>query len=400
MQRFGPFEVIAPIAQGGQGAVLRAVHGTSGRAVALKLLLRADPKSVRRFRQEAQVLVRLDHRSIVRGLDHGEEQGVPFLAMALVEGESLRALVARSGPPPLLRTLEIVEAIARALAHCHERGVVHRDLKPENVLLERGSGLPVVVDFGLLQRDPTVFGALSIDEHSRLSVAGELKGTPSFMAPEQATPRRYGEVGPATDVYALGATLFFLLTGQAPHVADSLPTLLYALLEGAPPDPRARASWVPEPVARLCQRSLARAQQERPASATAFAEEAASLRALAAAADATRAQVSPSPSGRLRGGLSPGPQPGDALGPYDLIDVLGRGGMGTVFRARHRTLGVVRAVKVLTASNDPKRRARFEREVQGLARVRDEHVVGIHETGADGATLWFCLLYTSPSPRD
>ncbi len=442
-QRFGPFEVIAPIAQGGQGAVLRALHRPSGRAVALKLLLRADPKSVRRFRQEAQVLARLEHPSIVRVIDHGEEGGVPYLAMALVEGESLKAIVGRAGAPPLASSLRVVEAVARALAHCHERGVVHRDLKPDNVLIERGTGRPVLVDFGLLQRDAEVFGELSIDQRSKLSVTGEVKGTPSFMAPEQASPKRFGEAGPATDVYALGGLLFFLLAGRPPHAAASLPQLIYQILDGATPDPRADAPWVPGPVADLCRRALARSPADRVPGAAAFADEVAGLQRLATAADASRSRtavVAP-PSGAVVGpypGVAPaaptatspalaptatspaaptatsaggrppfpGPAAGPALrpgahvGPYELIDILGKGGMGMVFRARHRTLGVVRAVKVLSASNDAKRRARFEREVTGLARVRHDNVVAIHEAGVEGATPWFAMDLVEGEPLD
>lgn len=271
-QRFARFEVLGELGKGGQGAVLRARDPATGRDVALKLLLRVDGRSERRFRQEAQVLARLQHPGIVGVLDAGVEDGVPWLAMALVEGESLAARVERHGPLAPAAAARLVADLARAVHHCHERGVVHRDLKPDNVLLERASGRPVLVDFGLLRRDAEVFGALSIDARSRLSRTGELRGTPAYMAPEQVNPTRWGQVGPATDVYALGGVLCFLLTGAPAHEADSLPGLVARILEGVPVDVRARRPDVPAPIAAVCARALARAPADRFPTAAALAE--------------------------------------------------------------------------------------------------------------------------------
>jgi serine/threonine-protein kinase len=257
-QRFGRFEVLSQLGQGGQGAVLRARDPASGQDVALKLLLRVDAKNERRFRQEAQVLAGLEHPGIVRVVDSGVEGGVPWLAMALVEGESLKARVEHGGPLAPAEAARIVVDLARAVAHCHERGIVHRDLKPENVLLERASGRPVLVDFGLLRRDAEVFGALSIDARSRLSKTGELRGTPAYMAPEQVNPGKFGQVGPATDVYALGGVLCFLLTGEPAYAADSLPGLMVKILEGERVDVRERRPDVPKELADVCARALAR----------------------------------------------------------------------------------------------------------------------------------------------
>ncbi len=270
--RVGDWVVQGELARGGQGVVLRARHAVHGTQAALKLLLRVELKAVLRFRQEASVLWRLNHPNLVRVFEAGDHEGAPFLAMELVEGQSLADLVRTGGPPPFGRTVELLAAVARAVDHCHGHGVVHRDVKPENIIVERPSGRPVLVDFGLAKRDRELFGSLSIDDLTRLSRSGELRGTPAFMAPEQVSPEAGpGDVGPWTDVYALGATLHVLLTGEAPCDADSLPELVRAILSDPPADPRARNPAVPAPLARLCAQAMAKARAERPPSAAAFA---------------------------------------------------------------------------------------------------------------------------------
>jgi serine/threonine protein kinase len=421
-QRLGPFEVLGPLARGGQGAVLRARDTRTGKAVALKLLLQAEDKAVRRFRQEAQLLARLDHPSIVRVVEHGVERGAPYLAMELVEGESLTALVTRvrrqtGAPPSPGWSAWTLASVADALEVCHRAGVVHRDLKPENILIERATGRPVLVDFGLARRDAELFGALSIDQASRLSLTGELRGTPAYMAPEQATPQRFGDVSGRTDVWGLCAVLHFALTGAPPFAADGLPNLIFKLLEEDPPDPRATNPGVPDALARVVLDGLRKQPAERLASAAALAD---ALRA-AVPQDAT----SPAPPARfdphetdthasaitddvptVRGTRDGSPAPtalprlGSVVGPYVLEELLGQGGMGTVFRARHRTAGVIRAVKLLSGVPDAPRRGRFLREVTGLARVHHPNVVAIHEADVDGARAWFAMDLVEGQPLD
>ncbi len=420
-QRLGPFEVLGPLARGGQGAVLRARDTRTGKAVALKLLLQAEDKAVRRFRQEAQLLARLDHPSIVRVVEHGVERGAPYLAMELVEGESLTALVTRvrrqtGAPPSPGWSAWTLASVADALEVCHRAGVVHRDLKPENILIEQATGRPVLVDFGLARRDAERFGALSIDQASRLSLTGELRGTPAYMAPEQATPQRFGDVSARTDVWGLCAVLHYALTGAPPFAADGLPNLIFKLLEEDPPDPRATNPGVPDALARVVVDGLRKQPAERQASA-------------AALADALRAAVpqdanSPAPArfdpretdshasaitddvptvrGTKDGSPAPAalPRLGSVVGPYVIEELLGQGGMGTVFRARHRTAGVVRAVKLLSGVPDAPRRGRFLREVTGLARVHHPNVVAIHEADVDGARAWFAMDLVEGQPLD
>ena len=265
----GVYRLERELGRGGQGAVHAARHLELGTLVALKLLEVQGPQELQRFRQEAQVLARLSHPHLPRVTDLGQAGRTAYLAMELIEGEELKTLVRRRGRLTPAEAARLLAPVARAVAYCHAQGVLHRDLKPHNVVLERATGRPVLIDFGLLKRDAQRFGAQqSVDELVRLSQTGELKGTPGYMAPEQAM----GEpVGPPADVYALGATLHFLLTGQAPIEGQGLYELLSRTLQDPPSDPRRLAAGIPAALAELCLAAQARDPAARP-SAAAFAE--------------------------------------------------------------------------------------------------------------------------------
>lgn len=250
-----------------------ARRADTGQELALKVLLDNDRELVRRFRQEGQVLARLSHPNLVAAFDLGEARGRHYLAIELIDGMDLRGLVRRDGPPDLDWICETLSKIADALSAAHDRGLVHRDVKPANIMIESGTGRPVLVDFGLVKRDPQRFGALSQDQLSQLTASGVIMGTPGFMAPEQADSF-FGPVGPSADVYGLGAVLFYLLTGSPPyHGTTSINILTKLLGEGPPPTPMEVNAGVPEPVARLCQRALSKQQRDRPESPRAFVDE-------------------------------------------------------------------------------------------------------------------------------
>ncbi len=194
---FGAYMLLTEIARGGQGAVFRARHTDLGRTVALKILLSQSPQARRRFRREARVLARLQHPNVIGVSDLGEIEGTPYLAMDHVEGQDLRCLF-RGRFPALDWTTQTLAPIARALHYCHGQGVLHRDVKPANVLIEEGTGRPVLVDFGVVRRDPQTMIMSTMDE-VRVSQSGATVGTPSFMAPEQAGAT--DEATPRTDVY-------------------------------------------------------------------------------------------------------------------------------------------------------------------------------------------------------
>ena len=224
-QRIGQYLLGRELGRGGMGVVWEARHATLGQAVAIKLI--SDPlmsDGLRaRFLREARACAGLRHPGVVRVLDAGEERGRPYLVMDLLEGESLAARLQR-GPLAPAQAVAIASAVAEALEHVHEHGLLHRDLKPDNVLL--GAGGPVLIDFGLA-RDAHV-------EHERLTRTGELLGTPEFMAPEQADgqPER---VDQRSDVYGLGATLYALLAGGAPFKGRSALEVLRKVLADPPP---------------------------------------------------------------------------------------------------------------------------------------------------------------------
>ncbi len=201
------FDLIEPIGRGGMGVVFKARQRALGRVVALKQIhagVDADAPSLARFRTEAEAVARLRHPNIVTIFDVGQRDGSPYIAMELVEGGSLADRLAR-GPLSPREAAALVEAIARAVHHAHERQVVHRDLKPANILIA-ADGAPKVADFGL---------ARQLDSADGPTCAGALLGTPSYMAPEQA--EGLPAAAPA-DIYALGAILYEALTGRPPFL--------------------------------------------------------------------------------------------------------------------------------------------------------------------------------------
>ena len=216
-QQFARYEILATLGKGGSAMVFRAKHRELGSLVALKLLLQEDsnPDAVIRFKREGQVLAQIKHPNVVGVNDLGEENGIYFLAMELVEGENLYKMVRGPGGQPFEPTeaVEIAKAIAEALAYCHERGAIHRDVKPNNILVEHGTRRAVLMDFGLVKREVAKLGG----DATAATLSGMVMGTPGFMAPEQFEPNGpYGKVGQKTDVWGLGATLYFLLTGRPP----------------------------------------------------------------------------------------------------------------------------------------------------------------------------------------
>ncbi len=222
------------------GVVYKARHRKLNRVVALKVnrtgrLASAD--EVRRFQVEAQAAAKLDHPSIVPIYEVGEVDGQHYLSMALVEGRSLAQRVADKPLPPR-EAAALLRQVAEAVAYAHAQGVIHRDLKPANILLDAG-GLPRVTDFGLAKR---------ADADSSLTQAGQVMGTPSYMPPEQAEGKNE-QVGPLADVYALGATLYCLLTGRPPFQAASVMETLKQVVGREPAPPRSStrrwtATWI------------------------------------------------------------------------------------------------------------------------------------------------------------
>ena len=250
----GRYRVLGEVARGGMGAVYRA-EAPDGQTVALKLLLagrQATPRQRRRFEGEARALLALRHPQVVPLLDAGAHQGVPFLVLQWVEGESLEERLLRQGPLAPAEAARVLHGVAGALAHCHAQGVLHRDLKPGNVLLRRSDGAGLLTDFGLARG---LVDAATLAGTDARTLSGAGLGTPGFWAPEQARGE-HERVGPRADVYGLGATLYAALTGVAPHEGPDLVSLLQAH-ERPPLPPSARAPGVPPALDAVCLRCLA-----------------------------------------------------------------------------------------------------------------------------------------------
>ncbi|QEH35676.1 Serine/threonine-protein kinase PrkC [Aquisphaera giovannonii] len=258
------YELRARLGEGGMGEVFEAVQKSLRRRVAVKRMHRealASPGRVRRFVAEARALARLRHPRIVgvHGIGRAAD-GCHFLAMDLVAGGKTLATRLEDGPvePRLAATL--VASIAETIEHAHGRGVVHRDLKPSNVLLDE-DGEPHITDFGLAK----VFD--EADPDHPLTSADRILGTPHYMSPEQADPRR-GPITPRTDVYGLGGILFALLTGRPPIEGESLTHVLASLISDAPArSPGELRPDVPPALDRICRRCLSKEPADRYASA-------------------------------------------------------------------------------------------------------------------------------------
>ncbi len=264
--RLGPYEILSPLGAGGMGEVFRARDIRLGRDVAVKVLpdhLASDPKALRRFETEAKAVAALSHPNILFLLDVGETNGTRYAVTELLEGETLRALVAR-GRLPVKRALEIAHHVADALAAAHEKGIVHRDVKPENVFLTK-DGHVKLLDFGLAHhetafRDPE-------DSHtptvSARTEAGAVMGTVAYMSPEQA---RGLPVDHRTDQFSLGVTLYEMLAGQRPFRGSDGASLISAILRDEPESLETLAPSVPVGVRLVVERCLAKEPHERYAS--------------------------------------------------------------------------------------------------------------------------------------
>ena len=250
-ERIGAYEVVRLIARGGMATVYEARQPALDRAVALKRLdLRTDdPTLADRFIRESRIAASFDHPNIVTVYDFFECDAVPYIAMEYLPRGSLRPFVGHLSPP---QAFGVIEGVLAGLAHAERRGIAHRDLKPENVLVTTGGGVKIA-DFGIAKAYTNATGAFT--------APGVAVGTPAYMAPEQALSR---EVGPFTDLYALGVMAYELLGGAPPFEGgDSPMAVMYRHVSEAPPplagvDPRV-AGWV--------DRMLAKRAEERPAGA-------------------------------------------------------------------------------------------------------------------------------------
>lgn len=262
--QFGDYELIEEIARGGMGVVYKAWQRSLKRTVALKMILSghvASAEDVARFQAEAQAAASLSHPGIVPIFEVDQVEGQHFFAMEFIDGISLSRRVT-IGPLEPMEAAMLMRRTADAVQYAHERGVVHRDLKPANILVDH-DGQPHVTDFGL---------AFIQESHEQQTVAGEPIGTASYMPPEQAIGQR-DKIGPASDVYSLGATLYCLITGHPPfHSANSADTLIQ-VIHHDPVPPRQLNQQIPKDIETICLKCLEKAPERRYASALELSEE-------------------------------------------------------------------------------------------------------------------------------
>lgn len=257
---FGDYQLLEKIDQGGMGVVFKACQISLNRIVAVKAMLSgqlASEEDVRRFHREAEAAANLDHPNIVPIFEVGRYKGRHFFSMAYVEGGSLAKRIA-DGPLPPREAAAMARRIAKAVHYAHEKGVIHRDLKPANIMLDR-LDQPKITDFGLARK---------VEVDSSLTLTGQVMGTPSYMSPEQAAGKGLGnEIGPASDVYSLGAVLYCMLTGRPPFQASSVMETLRHVLERAPAPPRRLNPEVSRDLETICLKCLEKVPSRRYATA-------------------------------------------------------------------------------------------------------------------------------------
>ncbi len=308
----GQYQILRELGRGGMAIVYEAQQPSLGRSVAIKVLpaeFTFDKTFVQRFQHEARAAARLNHPNIVAIYDVGEQNGVYYIVMQKLEGESLHSLIQRAGRLPLPRVAHIIGQVAAALDYAHAQNLVHRDIKPANIIVGQGDHA-TVMDFGIAK---ALAGA-------QLTQSGVMMGTPAYMSPEQASGK---PVEPASDVYSLGLVLYQMLAGRVPFQADSTPALLYKQVHESPPPLRSFAPETPPSVEAVVARALAKDSAQRFRSAGEMA------RALQEAMTGRAVTPSPRPQPKsnralLWGGLAAG-----LIVALVLILLLARGGTPT-----------------------------------------------------------------------
>jgi serine/threonine protein kinase len=363
---FSHYQILERLGGGGMGVVYKARDLKLDRLVALKFFSprhEEGDEPRRRFRREAQAASALDHPNICALYEIGDDEGRPFLAMAYCEGETLKRRLAR-GPLPWPEAVDLAAQIAAGLAAAHARGIVHRDVKPANVLVAP-PGRVKIVDFGIA----------SLAGEARITRAGTTLGTAAYMAPEQL---RGEAVDARTDVWSLGVVLYEMLAGRPPFRGPGEQQLADAILAGDP-EPLA-VTGVPEGLEQIVLRALARAPAKRFQSAAEMRSALLAVRAVAPVADPeeTLLDVPAADPAEQRTETR-----GTTASHYRLLDLLGGGAMGLVYRAEDVRLQRTVALKFLPPelTRDPRAKERFLREARAASALDHANLCTVYEVG-------------------
>jgi serine/threonine protein kinase/Tol biopolymer transport system component len=381
------YRIIERLGGGGMGVVYKALDLKLDRPVALKFLAGqrgGSEEHKRRFLREARAASALDHPNVCTVYEIAETaDGALFIVMAYCEGETLRARLDR-GPLPIGEAVAIAQQIAAGLARAHERGIIHRDVKPGNAMLTPGGsagGTVKLVDFGIAK----------LADQSRLTRTGKAVGTAAYMSPEQF----HGEpVDPRIDVWSLGVVLYEMVTGHLPFEAADEKLMVRAILGRTPLPMAALRPGVPPALERVVERALAKAPADRYARIEAMRSDLADLAELLGPSrlpdegstlfdlpvlpPIPSAPASASPSQDAGAGLL-----GETVGPYEILEVLGGGGMGVIYRARDPRLHRIVALKFLPPelTRDPEAKARFVQEARAASSLDHPNLCTILELG-------------------
>ena len=259
------YTMLGQVARGGMAIVMKAHHAALDRVVAIKVPLPrhvANARDRERFLREARSAARLRHPNICPIYEVGSHGDLPYIAMGYIEGATLRDWAKRTRPKPY-QAAQMVARLARAVGYAHTHGVVHRDIKPANVMVDAETGEPILMDFGLAKE--------LAEQNVQMTRAGQFMGTPAYMAPEQAAGRT-AQIGPRTDVYALGAVLYELLCDRPPFLG-TLGELLHKLQHEEPASPRTMVPHLHRDLETICLKALAKEPAARYESAVALAED-------------------------------------------------------------------------------------------------------------------------------
>jgi len=378
----GDYEVLELLGKGGMSLVARGRHRPTGLIVALKILpkeLARKPTTLQRFLNEARLLASLSHPNVVELLDVGHAQDRHFLVFEYVNGGDLSRYVKKHGPMPVARVIEVAIQTAEALDHAAQAGLVHRDIKPGNLLIT-SEGQVKLADLGL---------ARTILDDERLTREGTTIGTIDYMAPEQARDSHAATI--RSDIYSLGCTLYYLLTGSPPYVADKISEKVLLHIRGDIPDVRKVRPDVPPEFAAILKTMMAKSPERRYDSYRQLIQ---ALRSLSATRPTAEFPVAPKPPSRS----APPEMPSDSESEFDL----GASSVGTVVelvpgsRSADNAAAFASPNQPFSFGDDPG----FEDELPAVTPLASSSLAGSSSrSGSSSAPAATDLNHTQPSPR-